>query len=120
VLLNSPPRTSDSTMTSVRSRRTSASSTRSGNEVASRDFRALYVSRQHRSAAALLLDRATRHTDPQACIAALESVAHIYADEMDDARALRLVRGIRREPDRPHVLEHLYRLAPAANSWTIR
>jgi tetratricopeptide (TPR) repeat protein len=86
------------------------------NEVASRELEKLYEThRQWEPLAALLLDRASRDDDP----AALESVAQLYADKVGDPRnACHVWLAIyRREPGRPHVLDQLDLLAPAANAW---
>lgn len=89
-------------------------------EVASQQLESLYWSRkQWEPLATLLLDRASRHADPQARIAALEAVAQMYEDKVGDARAAFLVwlAVFRREPDRPHLVDQLDRLAPTADAW---
>ena len=87
-------------------------------EAASRELELLYESRhQWEPLAALLLDRASRHDDPRG--EALESVAQMYEDQVGDAHAAFLVwlAIFRRDPERPHLVEQLDRLAPAADSW---
>jgi tetratricopeptide (TPR) repeat protein len=67
----------------------------------------------------LLLDRAARHEDPRACVAALETVAEIYDQRLGDARAAFLVwlTVIRREPERSDLVDDLARLGAAADAW---
>ena len=89
-------------------------------EVATRELEALYSARgQWEPLAALLLDRASRHRDPQDSVAALEAVAQMYEDKIGDLRAAFLVwlAMFRRDPDQPRVLEQLARLGPAADAW---
>jgi tetratricopeptide (TPR) repeat protein len=115
-------------MTSARSRRTSESDDERAieayervlgwepaNAIASRELEKLFWGReQWERLVALLLDRASRHSD----LSTLESVAQLYEDKLGDARAAFLVwlTIFRREP-RPQLVEHLDRLAPMANAW---
>ncbi|MGE0549929.1 MAG: tetratricopeptide repeat protein [Kofleriaceae bacterium] len=91
-------------------------------EVASRELEQLYWSAKNwPPLAALLLDRASRNDDDDddACVTALESVAQMYEDKLDDPRAAVLVwiAIARRAPARAHLVDQLDRLAPAANAW---
>jgi tetratricopeptide (TPR) repeat protein len=85
-------------------------------EVAAQELEPLYAQRERwQPLATLLLDRAQRTGD----VDALKSVATIYEDKLEDPRAAFLVwiTVLRRQPDGPHLLEQLDRLAPAANAW---
>ncbi len=66
---------------------------------------------------ALLLDRASRHDDPKERLEALMSVAHLYEVKVGDGRDAFLVwlTVFRREPERPHLIEQLARLADNAS-----
>src|SRR6185436_17537623 len=81
-------------------------------EVAARELAAIYAAReQWQPLVALLLDRAPRAG--AGGVDLLEQVAHIYEDKLDDAYAAFLVwlTVSRRDPDRPHLIEQLDRLA---------
>jgi golgin subfamily B member 1 len=89
-------------------------------DTATRELEALYATRQQWEAlAALLLDRASRRQDTEQAVVALEAVAQMYEDKVGDLRAAFLVwvTVVRRQPDRPHLVEQLARLAAAANAW---
>ncbi|MEO8705170.1 MAG: tetratricopeptide repeat protein [Kofleriaceae bacterium] len=86
------------------------------NAAASRELEALYAGRrQWEQLASLLLDRASHDGDP----AALESAAQMYEDKVGDPHAAFVVwlALVRREPERPFVIDQLDRLAGAANDW---
>ncbi|HEX5061998.1 MAG TPA: tetratricopeptide repeat protein, partial [Kofleriaceae bacterium] len=81
------------------------------NDLASRELGKLYtVSEQWQPLADLLLDRASRTAD----LDPLMLVAHIFEDKLEDAHNAFVVwlTVFRREPERPHLLEQLHRLAP--------
>jgi tetratricopeptide (TPR) repeat protein len=97
-----------------------------GHEVASRELAEIHAARQDwQPLVALLLDRATR--EDGGGVATLEQVAHLYEDKLGDASAAFLVwlTVSRRDPDRPHLIEQLDRLAvraagragPEAGAW---
>ena len=84
-----------------------------GHEIASRELEQLYEYRERwEKLIALLLDRASRHKEPQERIAALMTVANLYEGKTNDAEAAFIVwlTVFRREPERPHLLEQLDRL----------
>lgn len=85
-------------------------------EVASRELGKLYTTgKRWRPLAELLLDRASRQGD----VKALELVARIYQDRIDDPAAAFLVwlAVFRRDPERPQLVEQLAQVAEAANAW---
>ncbi len=84
-------------------------------EVAGRELAAIYTARaQWQPLAALLLDRASREDGGGG--ATLEQVARIYDDRLGDPYAAFLVwlTAHRRDPDRPHLIEQIDRLAVRA------
>jgi tetratricopeptide (TPR) repeat protein len=88
--------------------------------LATRELEHLYSARQQwEPLAALLLDRASREQDDAAAVTALEAVAEMYEDKLEDMRAAFLVwlAVFRREPEREHLVEQLRRIGPAANAW---
>ncbi|HSD91104.1 MAG TPA: tetratricopeptide repeat protein, partial [Kofleriaceae bacterium] len=90
-----------------------------GHEHAGRELEARYTKREDWQALiALLLDRASRHDDPQERLAALMAVAHLYEARIGDGRDAFLVwlTVFRREPERPHLIEQLARLADNASA----
>jgi tetratricopeptide (TPR) repeat protein len=89
-----------------------------GHERASKELEALYTDHKRwEDLIALLLDRASRHEDPKERVEALMSVAHLYEMKVGDGRDAFLVwlTVFRREPERPHLIEQLARLADNAS-----
>ncbi|HTL32335.1 MAG TPA: tetratricopeptide repeat protein [Kofleriaceae bacterium] len=85
---------------------------------AGKELEARYSKREDWQALiALLLDRASRHEDPQERVAALMAVANLYESRIGDGRDAFLVwlTVFRREPERPHLIEQLARLADQAS-----
>jgi len=86
-------------------------------EAAARELTAIYTEReQWQPLAALLLDRASRAAGAADGGDQLAQVAHIYEDRLGDPYAAFLVwiTVFRREPERPHLIEQLDRLAAYA------
>jgi len=93
---------------------------RPGHDLAARELEVLYRSRgQWQPLATLLVDVASRHDDPTACVAALRSAAEIYEQRIEDPRAAFLVwtAVLRREPEADDAIAALEELAPAAGAW---
>jgi len=91
-----------------------------GHALASRQLEALHRSREEWGPlAAQMLDRASRDSDPKASVAALEAVAQMYENQVGDPRAAVLVwlTVLRRDPQRPWLVEEVDRLAASANAW---
>ncbi|HUS31870.1 MAG TPA: tetratricopeptide repeat protein, partial [Kofleriaceae bacterium] len=89
-----------------------------GHHRAGKELEARYSQREDWQAlVALLLDRASRHDDPQERVAALMAVANLYESRIGDGRDAFLVwmTVFRREPERPHLIEQLARLADNAS-----
>ena len=85
-----------------------------GHEIASRELEQLYdYNERWEKLIALLLDRASRHKDPQERVASLMTVANLYEGKTNDPEAAFIVwlTVFRREPTRPHLIEQLERLA---------
>src|SRR5690606_348321 len=85
----------------------------SAHEVASRELEQLYTAREDwAQLAQLQLDRASRTGD----IEPLIEVAHLYEVKPADPHApfLVMVTAMRREPERPHLVEQLDRVGAAA------
>jgi tetratricopeptide (TPR) repeat protein len=90
-----------------------------GNDRVGRELEVRYNKREDWQALiALLLDRASRHEDPQERVAALMAVANLYESRIGDGRDAFLVwmTVFRREPERPHLIEQLARLADNASA----
>ena len=89
------------------------------NEIAFRELDTLYgYHEKWQLLIALLLDRASRHKDPQERIAALMTAANLYEGKAADPEAAFLVwlTVFRREPTRPHLVEQLDRIARAVDN----
>jgi tetratricopeptide (TPR) repeat protein len=89
-----------------------------GHARASKELETLYTDHARwEDLIALLLDRASRHEDPKERVEALMSVAHLYESKVGDGRDAFLVwlTVFRREPERPHLIEQLARLADNAS-----
>ncbi|NVB81133.1 MAG: tetratricopeptide repeat protein [Kofleriaceae bacterium] len=89
-----------------------------GHARAGKELEALYTDHARwQDLIALLLDRASRHDDPKERLEALMSVAHLYEVKVGDGRDAFLVwlTVFRREPERPHLIEQLARLADNAS-----
>src|SRR5262249_1405902 len=87
-----------------------------GHDVASRELESLYTEQERwQQLLALLLDRASRHRDPQERIGALMTAANLYEGKLHDPVEAFLVwvTVFRREPTRPHLIEQLDGLARA-------
>src|SRR5690606_1664721 len=85
-------------------------------EIAARQLEQLYTDGAHwAQLTQLLLERADRTNE----IAPLMTVAHVYEDKIADAHAAYLVwlTVFRRDPERPHLIERLDRLAAQTDQW---
>jgi tetratricopeptide (TPR) repeat protein len=86
-------------------------------EIASRELEQLYTDgEQWPALAQLLLERASRKGE----IEPLMTVAHVYEDKLHDPHDAFLVwlTVFRREPERPHLIEQLDRLAGQTDQWS--
>lgn len=85
-------------------------------EIAARELEQLYTDGEHwAQLTQLLLERADRTNE----IEPLMTVAHVYEDKIADAHAAYLVwlTVFRRDPERPHLIEQLDRLAAQTDQW---
>ena len=83
-------------------------------DIATRELEQLYADRgQWQRLVQLSIERASRTGD----VDSLMSAAHVYEDKLDDTHAAFLVwlTVLRREPERPHLIEQLDRLAARAD-----
>lgn len=91
-----------------------------GHPIAAAQLEQLYAARHEwEPLAAQMLDRASREPDLAASLAALADVAEVYEHKVGDARAalLVLLTLLRRDPQRPQLLDEIARLAAAAAAW---